>query len=124
MMWSRLLGIMVLALLVSTASVVGIVMSFALVVRYFGPLTVWNEISPWATDTLDMIIERYHRHTGCVPPAATRGHELAGSRPVRLAGRVAPRRSRFRGPTVFRKSEASGRFSAEAAIEVRRRWGG
>jgi len=46
---------MVLVLLVSTASVVGIVLSFALMVRYLGPLTVWNEIFPWATDTLDMI---------------------------------------------------------------------
>jgi hypothetical protein len=23
--------------------------------RYLGSLTVWNEIFPWATDTLDMI---------------------------------------------------------------------
>ena len=23
--------------------------------RYLGSLTVWNEILPWATDTLDMI---------------------------------------------------------------------
>ena len=55
MTWSRLLGIRALVLLVSTASVVGIVLSFALMVRYLGPLTVWNEIFPWATDTLDMI---------------------------------------------------------------------
>lgn len=49
MTWSRLLGIMVLVLLVNAASVVGIVLSFALVMRYLGPLTVWNEISPWET---------------------------------------------------------------------------
>jgi len=55
MTWSRLLGIMVLVLLVNAASVVGIVLSFALVMRYLGSLTVWNEIFPWATDTLDMI---------------------------------------------------------------------
>ena len=55
MTWSQLLGIMVLVLLVSTASVVKIVLSFALVMRYSGSLTVWNEIFPWPTDTLDMI---------------------------------------------------------------------
>src|ERR1700733_1358020 len=33
----------------------GIVLSFALVMRYLGSLTVWTEIFPWATDTLDMI---------------------------------------------------------------------
>jgi hypothetical protein len=46
---------MMLVLLVNAASVVGIVLSFALVMRYLGSLTVWNEISPWATDTLDVI---------------------------------------------------------------------
>ena len=44
-----------LVLLVSAANVVGIVLSFALVIRYSGSPTVWNEIFPWATDTLDMI---------------------------------------------------------------------
>src|SRR5476649_2729524 len=33
----------------------GKVLSFALVMRYFGSLTVWNKFLPWATDTLDMI---------------------------------------------------------------------
>jgi hypothetical protein len=55
MTWSRLLGIMVLVLRVNAASIVGIVLSFALVMRYLGSLTVWNEIFPWATDTLDMM---------------------------------------------------------------------
>jgi hypothetical protein len=55
MTWSRLLGIMVLVLLVNAASIVGIVLSFALVMRYFGSLTVWNEIFPWETDRLAMI---------------------------------------------------------------------
>jgi hypothetical protein len=55
MTWSRLLGIMVLVLLVSTASVVEIVLSFALVMRYSRSLTVWNEIFPWATDGLSVI---------------------------------------------------------------------
>ena len=55
MTWSRLLGIRALVLLVRAAGVVGIVLSFALVIRYSGSPTVWNEIFPWATDTLDMI---------------------------------------------------------------------
>ena len=48
-------------------------------------------------------------------PRADTGWQV---RPVRLAGRVAPRRSRFRGPTVFRKSEAGGRFSALTDVEA------
>ena len=55
MTWSRLLGIRALVLLVRAAGVVGIVLSFALVMRYLRSLTVWNEIFPSATDGLDMI---------------------------------------------------------------------
>jgi hypothetical protein len=55
MTWSRLLGILTLALLVSAASMAGIVLTFALLMRYLGWQTVWNEIFPWATDRLDMI---------------------------------------------------------------------
>jgi fucose permease len=58
MTWSRLLGILTLALLVSAASVAsvaGIVLTFALLMPYLGWQTVWNEIFPWATDRLDMI---------------------------------------------------------------------
>jgi hypothetical protein len=67
MTWSRLLGIMVLVLLVSAASVVGIVLSFALVMRYLGSLTVWNDIFPWATDRLGMITGDYRRNEAYRP---------------------------------------------------------
>jgi len=55
MTWSRLFGIVVLVVLVSVASLAGIVLSFALLMRYLGWQTVWNGIFPWATDRLDMI---------------------------------------------------------------------
>jgi hypothetical protein len=55
MTWSRLLGIVTLAVLVSAASLAGIVLSFALLMRYLGWQTVWNGIFPWSTDQLDTI---------------------------------------------------------------------
>ncbi len=55
MTWSRLFGIVTLVVLVSAASLAGIVLSFALLMRYLGWQTVWNGIFPWATDQLDMI---------------------------------------------------------------------
>jgi hypothetical protein len=55
MTWSRLFGIVTLVVLVSAASLAGIVLSFALLMRYLGWQTVWNEIFPWVTDRLDMI---------------------------------------------------------------------
>jgi hypothetical protein len=55
MTWSRLFGIVTLVVLVSAASLAGIVLSFALLMRYLGWQTVWNGIFPWATDRLDMI---------------------------------------------------------------------
>jgi hypothetical protein len=55
MTWSRLFGIVTLVVLVSAASLAGIVLSFALLMRYLGWQTVWNSIFPWVTDRLDMI---------------------------------------------------------------------
>jgi hypothetical protein len=55
MTWSRLFGMVTLVVLVSAASLAGIVLSFALLMRYLGWQTVWNGIFPWVTDPLDMI---------------------------------------------------------------------
>jgi hypothetical protein len=84
----------------------------------FGVADGVNRDFPVAADRL-AVITLVITAALAVCPRRPRADTGAGrSRPVRLAGRVAPRRSRFRGPTVFRKSEAGGRFSAFADIEA------
>ncbi len=52
---SRFLVVVVLVLLVIASSCVGLVLSFALLLRNANVHTVWDSIIPWSADRLDIV---------------------------------------------------------------------